>query len=151
MKVNNRLRHTYNGILDRCNNKNGVNYHKYGARGITICEEWESSYESFYCWALLHGYKDNLTIDRIDNDGDYEPNNCRWITPFEQARNRRNSRFVYLDGKREILTDCAKRYGIGVTTVYKRLAKGWNLNKAITTPVNAKFRNTRAKLYDDGC
>jgi len=83
-----RLHKTWRGIIQRCNNKKNTRFKYYGGRGIIICDEWLNNFKSFYDWSIKNGYSDDLTIDRINNDGNYEPGNCRWITMLEQCHNR---------------------------------------------------------------
>lgn len=87
-----KLYKVWHGMKTRCYNKNFIYYCNYGGRGITICHEWLNNFETFYNWAINNGYEEGLTIDRINNDGNYEPNNCRWITRAEQNRNQRKTR-----------------------------------------------------------
>lgn len=96
-----RLYTIWEGMKERCMNQKASNYNNYGGRGIKICDEWLNDYAAFRTWALANGYSDNLTIDRIDNNGNYCPTNCRWATGAEQNRNKRqrkDSKLLKADG-----------------------------------------------------
>ena len=88
-----RLYHIWRGMKQRCYYDKHPGYEKYGGRGITVCDEWKNSFESFHKWAIANGYSDDLTIDRIDVDGNYEPDNCRWATRSEQQLNKQSHKF----------------------------------------------------------
>lgn len=131
-----RLYEIYNGMLKRCYNSNSKFYNRYGGRGIFVCNEWVSNFESFKNWALSHGYRADLSIDRIDNDGPYSPENCRWATHGEQRRNRRDIVSICCNGEMMCLTDAAAFVGLKPATLRKRIKElGWSVEKALNTPV----------------
>lgn len=113
----------WSGMKARCLNPRATSYPNYGGRGIAICDEW-LSFENFHKWAMLHGYADDLQIDRIDNDGDYTPENCRFVTRKENSRNTRRSRFITIDGRTQTATDWIKELGVAKSTFYAALKKG---------------------------
>ena len=132
-----RLRVIWVSMLRRCNNSYNKHYKDYGGRGIKICDEWLNSFESFETWAQQNGYNDNLTIDRINNNGNYEPNNCRWITQKEQNNNRRNNHYIEYKGKTYTLTQLARKFNIKVSTLRYRLFLApivWDIESALHTP-----------------
>lgn len=122
----------------RCLSRNNAKYKDYGARGITICDEW-LDFKNFHEWAINNGFKDDLTLDRIDVNGNYEPSNCRWITMFEQASNKRNTRWVTFNGITDTIKGWSKRLNMPHGTLWNRIIKNnWNVEKALTTPVQKK-------------
>lgn len=114
-----RLYSTWQKMKMRCCNPNDHSFKNYGARGIMVCKEWQNSFEAFYKWAMANGYEEHLTIDRIDNDGNYCPENCRWATLKEQANNRSNNHLISYQGKTQTLHQWADELGLD----YKRLVK----------------------------
>lgn len=100
-----RLYGIWHGMKSRCYTKSADNWSRYGGRGISVCDDWRNLYESFRDWAIDAGYADGLQIDRIDNNGDYEPNNCRWVTPRENSNNRGNNRWLTAFGERKTLSE----------------------------------------------
>lgn len=121
----------------RCFSPNVSSYKWYGARGIKVCDEWNSSYDTFKKWCLENGYANDLTIDRIDNDGDYEPGNCRWTTLSEQMFNTRRSVRIELEGKILNLKQLSEICGIEVYLLRQRAKKGWTGEK-LTQPLLKK-------------
>ena len=123
-------------MIIRCEDTTSNRYRRYGARGITVCEQWKNDPESFCEWALSHGYSPGLTIDRIDNNKGYSPDNCRWATPYEQSRNTSKNVYITYNGKTQTLKDWSKELGIKNTTLHNRIHYyGWSIEKAFTTPV----------------
>lgn len=110
-----RLGLAYRNMMNRCYRKNTDGYNDYGKRGITVCKEWrdkENGFVNFCNWALSNGYCENLTIDRIDNNGNYSPNNCRWVDKFVQANNKRNTHKLKINGEIDTVGNFARRYNI---------------------------------------
>lgn len=130
-----RIDNIYKSMVDRCENPKSYNYHKYGARGIRVCEEWKRDKIAFFEWAFANGYSDNLTIDRKDNTKGYNPDNCRWITYQAQNNNRRSNHFETIDGATHTIAEWSRISGIAQTTIWFRLRKGWNPKDAVFKPV----------------
>lgn len=122
----------------RCYNPNDRNYRFYGARGVRVCDEWKDNFESFYQWAITHGFKRELTIDRIDYYGNYEPINCRWITMKEQSNNRRDNHRYCIDGVEKTLSEWCDIYGVSYEKTAARILNyGWDVKEALTNRENA--------------
>ena len=125
-------------MKQRCYNKNSKSYKNYGGRGIKICDEWlskENGFLNFYNWAINNGYNSNLSIDRIDNNGNYEPSNCRWVNNLIQSNNRRNNRKLTFNGDTLNISEWAKKYNLTISTINHRLDRGWSVEKTLTTPL----------------
>lgn len=110
-------------IRDRCNNKNNSDYKYYGGRSITVCAEWNTDFKPFYDWSMENGYSDELTIDRIDVNGNYEPNNCRWVTRKAQTRNRNITRTALYEGQMRPISEIAEIEGISYQKAYSKYAR----------------------------
>lgn len=116
-----RLDVIHSNMIQRCYNPASTFYHRYGGRGITVCEEWRHSRRAFKEWAKANGYADNLTIDRIDNDGDYSPQNCRWVTMETNCNNRASCHFITAFGETHSLKEWSEILGISYNTLKKRI------------------------------
>ena len=137
---NERLYNVWDGMKQRCNNSNHIAYNQYGGRGIKVCEEWSNNYVSFREFMLNNGYDPEApfgacTIDRIDNDGDYCPENCRVISVQEQQVNKSDVFSFILDGKRTTISGAARDKGLSRGCIEWRLNKGMSLDEAINTPL----------------
>lgn len=128
----------WRGMLQRCENPNALEYRNYGGRGIKVCDEWHE-FISFRDWALAHGWQKGLTLDRIDNNAGYSPDNCHWTTRKAQARNRRTNRLVTFNGKTQTIVDWAEEMDISYSVLSSRINKlYWPIECALTEPVKAK-------------
>lgn len=130
---NTRLYKCWMGMKQRCAGTSNDSAKKhYYDKGIKVCSEWKDDFIAFKTWAINNGYDDNLTLDRIDPNGDYTPKNCRWADKYQQANNKTNNRkYKY---KNEFLTmaEIARKYGISYTLLQERLQRGWNIQQAIS-------------------
>lgn len=114
---------SYKSMIERCYRKKAYNYEFYGGRGITVCEEWKNI-ENFEKWVNISGYKNGLSLDRIDVNGNYEPDNCRWATPEEQANNRRNTLHIKINDETHTISEWSKITGIKRSTINNRYYRG---------------------------
>ncbi len=119
-KTNTRLFHIFATMKQRCYNNNNTDYKNYGGRGIKICDDWLDNFASFYNWSMSNGYKENLTIDRIDNNKGYSPDNCRWVGVETQARNKRNNIQITYLGKTQPLKIWCQELNLPYRTIFNR-------------------------------
>lgn len=136
------LHYTWSHMKSRCSCPTHQAYKNYGGRGIGVCDEWQDSFETFMEWALSNGWERGLTLDRIDNDGDYEPDNCRWVDHKTQNRNRRTNRYLTFNGESKTLQEWSEITGIPRCTIEKRLDKyGFSVEDALA-------KDWRKKTYE---
>lgn len=121
----------YRGMKQRCYDSGAANYCNYGGRGIKICDEWLNNKQSFFEWAEYNGYSDSLSIDRIDVNGDYSPENCRWVTQKVQSNNRRDNVMIEHNGMLKTVAEWSSEFGIPYQTIYSRLRAGWSVADAL--------------------
>lgn len=119
-------------MKSRCYNKNVKYYGRYGARGIGVCDSWLDCYENFRDWAIKSGYSEGLSIDRIDNNKGYSPDNCRWASSAEQANNRSSNNLITFRGETHNVTEWARILGINPKTIFTRLYSGWSIERALS-------------------
>ena len=131
-----RLYRTWSSMKGRCYNPNDPNYKDYGGRGITICDEWRDSFEAFRDWALTNGYRDDLTIERLNVNGNYEPSNCTWLTNKEQQNNKRNNHLLSYNGKTQTISQWSEETGLDWMVIYDRIRNGWPIERILTEPLN---------------
>lgn len=129
-----RLYRAWIGIKGRCNNCKSKDYSYYGGRGIKVCPEWDKSYLAFRDWALASGYRDDLTIDRIDVNGSYCPENCRWVDMKTQMNNTRANRKITQNGETRTLAEWAERTGIAYETIRYRATSGKPADDVLRLP-----------------
>lgn len=138
---NSKIYHVWSAMKGRCERKTDARYKDYGGRGIKLHEPWEK-FEPFYKWAMTAGYREGLSLDRIDNNGNYCPENCRWVTMKEQALNKSTNRIIAYNGESKPLTEWARLFHIQPGTLATRLRRGWSIERAMTTKTQ-KYTKTR--------
>lgn len=126
----------WRAMINRCYNKNHTYYYNYGGRGITVCEEWRNSYNCFCKWANDNGYKEGLTLDRIDNNKGYSPENCRWATKKQQGRNQRTNHKITINGETKLMCEWAEISGVSSREICKRIKRGWK-NEDLLKPTKS--------------
>lgn len=143
-----RLYGIWHNMISRCRTPTNSLFSNYGGRGITVCSEW-LNYDSFRKWAMENGYdmfakRGECTIDRIDNNKGYSPDNCRWANGITQSRNKRNNRIIEYNGESHTLVEWAEIIGMNPNTLHARLTYlGWSVPMALTTPTHSEFNSRR--------
>lgn len=135
LKSDHKLYRVYHGMKSRCYYKKHDHFKRYGGRGIKICDEWLESFENFYKWAVKSGYKNDLTIDRINNDGDYSPDNCRWSTQSEQTRNTSRNVFLTYKNQTKTAVEWSEVLGVNESLITSRVRRGYSDQQALTMKV----------------
>lgn len=138
--TNTRLYNIWRNMKSRCLNPNNKRHKFYFDKGITVCDEWKNDFMNFYNWAINNGYRDNLTIDRINNNGNYEPKNCRWATITEQNNNQSNNIRIKYNESEYTLSELSKIYNIKRATLYDRIKRGWTIDEALNRKVAKRNR-----------
>lgn len=142
-ECNTRLYRIWSNMIDRCCKKHKDRHPHYAGRGISVCEEW-LKYTNFRDWALENGYRDDLSIDRKNVDGNYEPGNCRRATTFEQANNKRSNTFLTHDGRTMTVSQWADMTGISAATISMRITRyNWSVDRALTEPMRIQARRKK--------
>lgn len=145
-----RIHRIWTNMKNRCDSESANHYDRYGGRGITYCDDWKE-FEPFYKWAMKNGYTDKLSLDRIDNDGMYSPDNCRWTTHNEQMKNTKRNIYVEINGVTKTLTDWARHIGINEKTMSNRYVQG-DRGSRLIRPLEKKFSphiEVRQEFYNE--
>lgn len=140
-----RLYRIWRNMRRRCNNPNSDYYENYGGRGIKVCDEWDD-FLVFRKWALENGYQSTLSIDRVDNDGNYEPGNCRWATRTQQANNARSNVVLEYKGQSKTLSEWAECLGITYSSIHHRYSRGWTVEEIVNIPQGKRRKPSQRAL-----
>lgn len=142
---------TWHNMRSRCKNPNATKYYIYGGKGIKVCSEWDNNFKSFYDWSIRSGYKKGLSIDRINSNGDYEPNNCRWTTITKQNNNTSQNHLITYYGKTMTIAQWARYKGLSQKILSERIRRNWSIKRALSTPkVDIKNFGEFIKNYKGG-
>ena len=128
-------------MIRRCENPKAPDYYRYGALGISVCGEWHDL-STFLEWAYSHGWEEGLTLDRINNEGNYCPENCRWADKYTQCNNKRTNKFIEFKGEIKTVAEFSREFGIPVYNVYSRLSNGWTVEDALTKPIQKRTKKS---------
>lgn len=121
-------------MIRRCYNKQDEHYRLYGERGIIVCDQWKNSFSNFYDWAINNGYRKCLSLDRINNNGNYEPSNCRWTTQKQQCRNKNTNKLITYNNETLCVVEWCEKLNLDYNLVRRRLYEGWDIEEAFFTP-----------------
>ena len=138
-----RLYDRWRRMIGRCHDQEARDFARYGGRGISVCERWRESFEAFL--GDMGMPPEGAQIDRVYNEGNYEPGNCRWVSSRTNNRNRRCTVFVEFEGKRQSVADLAERFNVDLTAVHHRLYNGWNIERALTAPGVGPYKPRTAR------
>ena len=129
------IHNSWRGMKERCSNPNFKQYKDYGGRGISVYQYWQKDFKSFLYWAVKSGHQQGLQLDRKDNNKGYNPCNCRWVTRKENNRNKRDTRYIEYNGTKKSLSEWCEIYGFNFKTLSNRISRGWEIERAFTTPI----------------
>lgn len=145
-----RLFKIWGAMKERCYREKHSHYKNYGGRGIKVCEKWKNDFVEFKEWAINNGYRENLTLDRINVNGNYEPSNCRWATQKEQHNNTRKNHYIQYKGKTYTISQLSELVGRKYTTLKERIKAGWSIEDAVSKPVRQRTKGYRPSARMDG-
>jgi hypothetical protein len=138
-----RLYEIWYNMRQRCYNSNIESYKNYGGRGIIVCDEWKNDFVSFRDWALSNGYTESLTLDRIDVNKDYCPENCRWVSQLIQQNNRSNNHYITYNNQNKTLAEWARELNFTYKMLEHRINRGWTIEEAFTIPKGGRRKKER--------
>lgn len=143
------LYYVWHEMKARCEKPDHPRYYMYGANGRKVCDEWSKSYGVFQEWALSNGYRHGLSIDRINNDKGYSPENCRWTDRLTQQNNTSANRRITLDGETHTLIEWIRKKGLCKRTIYYRMKKGMKAEDALTIPIKSQMASRKKRKSDE--